>query len=273
MTASVVNLQPRELTPEGEARRLAAVQRYEILDTPPDGSFDRITAIAARLFCVPISIISLVDHDRIWFKSHHGLNVPQIDRGPGLCASAILQDAPWILNDAKNDPRSLANPLVAGEFGLQFYVGVPLHTNDGFNLGTLCVIDRAARSVSEEQIAHLTDLASAVMDQMELRLSARRAIADLSRVLHEKEAALRRTELLAKEIDHRVMNSLQLVSGLLNVQGRAIGKSEAAEQLTLASSRVAAIARAHRNIYQNENVGRANGKAYLERFVTISPMC
>ena len=94
---------------------------------------------------------------------------------------------------------------------------------------------------------------------------ARRAIADLSRVLDEKEAALRRTELLAKEIDHRVMNSLQLVSGLLNVQGRAIGKSEAAEQLTLASSRVAAIARAHRNIYQNENVGRANGKAYLER--------
>ena len=83
MAASVVNLQPRELTPEGEARRLAAVQRYEILDTPPDGSFDRITAIAARLFCVPISIISLVDHNRIWFKSHHGLNVPQIDRGPG----------------------------------------------------------------------------------------------------------------------------------------------------------------------------------------------
>lgn len=265
MAASVVNLQPRELTPEGEARRLAAVQRYEILDTPPDGSFDRITAIAARLFCVPISIISLVDHDRIWFKSHHGLNVPQIDRGPGLCASAILQDAPWILGDAKNDPRSLANPLVAGDFGLRFYVGVPLRTNDGFNLGTLCVIDRAARSVSEEQIAHLTDLASTVMDQMELRLSARRAIADLSRVLDEKEAALRRTELMAKEIDHRVMNSLQLVSGLLNVQGRAIGKSEAAEQLTLASSRVSAIARAHRNIYQNVNVGRANGKAYLER--------
>ena len=154
MAASVVNLQPRELTPEGEARRLAAVQRYEILDTPPDGSFDRITAIAARLFCVPISIISLVDHDRIWFKSHHGLNVPQIDRGPGLCASAILQDAPWILGDAKNDPRSLANPLVAGDFGLRFYVGVPLRTKDGFNLGTLCVIDRAPRQLSGQQIRY-----------------------------------------------------------------------------------------------------------------------
>jgi GAF domain-containing protein len=90
-------------------------------------------------------------------------------------ASAILQDAPWILNDAKNDPRSLANPLVAGDFGLRFYVGVSLRTNDGFNLGTLCVIDRAARSVSEEQIAHLTDLASTVMWSCP-RLTGHRAI-------------------------------------------------------------------------------------------------
>src|SRR4051794_37324352 len=75
---------PSSLPPEEEARRLAAVRRYDILDTPPDGSFDRITALAAQLFAVPISIISLVDHDRIWFKSHHGLEVQQIGRDPGL---------------------------------------------------------------------------------------------------------------------------------------------------------------------------------------------
>jgi hypothetical protein len=85
---------PPELPSEKEAERLKALRRYDILDTPPDGSFDRITAIAARLFRVPISIVSLVDHDRIWFKSHHGLDVQQIDRQPGLCASAILQDEP-----------------------------------------------------------------------------------------------------------------------------------------------------------------------------------
>ena len=118
------------------------MQRYEILDTPPDGLFDRITAIAARLFCVPISIISLVDHDRIWFKSHHGLNVPQIDRGPGLCASAILQDAPWILNDAKNDPRSLANPLVAGEFGLRFMLASP------YIQTTVLILERSVLSIA-----------------------------------------------------------------------------------------------------------------------------
>src|ERR1700738_4468378 len=155
MSASVHQLRPKDLSPDEEAKRLAVVRRYDILDTPPDGSFDRITAIAARLFSVPISIISLVDHDRIWFKSHHGLNVPQIDRGPGLCASAILQDAPWILNDAKNDPRSLANPLVAGDFGLRFYVGVPLRTNDGFNLGTLCVIDKEPRPVDQKRLDDL----------------------------------------------------------------------------------------------------------------------
>jgi eukaryotic-like serine/threonine-protein kinase len=87
-----------------EARRLAALHRYDVLDTPPDGAFDRVTAIAARLFAAPIAIVSLVDHDRIWFKSHHGLDVRQIDRAPGLCASAILQDGPWVLGDARTDP-------------------------------------------------------------------------------------------------------------------------------------------------------------------------
>src|SRR3954452_25495541 len=143
------------IIPQNESERSEAVRRYDILDTPPDGAFDRITAIAARRFDVPISIISIVDHDRIWFKSHHGLAVKQIGRDPGLCASAILADIPHVLPDAAIDPRSLANPLVAGEFGLRFHAGVPLRTTDGFNLGTLCVIDREPRPISERQNAQL----------------------------------------------------------------------------------------------------------------------
>ena len=88
------------IIPADEPDRLAAVRRYDVLDTPPDGAFDRITAIAARRFGVPIAIISVVDQDRIWFKSHHGLDVKQIGRDPGLCASAILSDIPHILPDA-----------------------------------------------------------------------------------------------------------------------------------------------------------------------------
>lgn len=160
--------------PPDEARRLAAVRRYDVLDTPPDGAFERITALAARLLRVPIAIVSIVDTDRIWFKSHHGLDVDQIDRVPGLCASAILQTEPWLVEDAHLDPRALTNPLVAGAFGLRFYAGVPLTTSDGYNLGTVCVIDREPRVASKEDVATLQDLASMVMDQLELRLAVRR---------------------------------------------------------------------------------------------------
>ncbi len=119
-----------------EAARLEALRRYEILDTPPDGAFDRLTALAARLCDTPMSVVSIVDTDRIWFKSRYGVDVAEISRDPGLCASAILQDEPWIVEDARHDPRTLANPLVAGEFGLQFYLGVPLITGDGHGIGT-----------------------------------------------------------------------------------------------------------------------------------------
>src|SRR3978361_2362919 len=140
-----MNVVSPSIIPENESQRLAVVKRYDILDTPPAGAFDRITALAARRFNVPISIISIVDHDRIWFKSHHGVDVTQIGRDPGLCASAILSDDPHILTDPRIDPRSLANPLVAGDFGLRFYAGAPLRTSDGYNLGTLCVLDKRPR--------------------------------------------------------------------------------------------------------------------------------
>ena len=222
-----------DILPPDEAKRLAAVRRYDILDTPADGAFDRITALAARRFGVPIAIVSIVDEDRIWFKSHHGLSVQQIDREPGLCASAILGNDPFLLADASIDPRSLANPLVAGEFGLRFYAGVPLTTSDGFNLGTLCVIDKEPRPIEDEQIEDLKDLASIVMDQIEMQLAARRAVAQ--------------AKLMAKEIDHRVMNSLQFVSGLLSMQSRSPDKDGGAAHLQLAANRIAAVAQVHRH--------------------------
>lgn len=160
-----------------EPERMAAVHRYGLLDTPPDGAFDRITALAARLFSVPVAIVSVVDTDRIWFKSHHGTSVEQIGRDPGLCASAILQDDTWVVSDARVDPRTLTNPLVAGEFGLQFYAGTPLQTRDGYNLGTLCVLDREPREFTREDIRTLEDLAAIVMNDLEMRLANQRMLA------------------------------------------------------------------------------------------------
>lgn len=258
-------IDPPVATPDSkEAARLEALRRYDILDTPPDGSFDHVAAVAASLFEVPIAIVSLVDEDRIWFKARHGLDVEQIERSPGLCASAIMQSEPYVLTDASCDPRSLANPLVAGEFGLRFYVAAPLRTSDGYNLGTLCVIDKKPRSVSQVQIAQLEALAAVVMDQMELRLAARDAVAKLERVIEQKEAALSRSKLLAREIDHRVMNSLQQVSALLSLQSRGLEEASA-EQLRLASERVTAVARVHQHIYQTGNDQTFGCLSYLDR--------
>lgn len=155
-----------------------------------------------------------------------------------------MQNAPWVLTDAKTDARSLTNPLIAGEFGLRFYLGVPLQTHDGYNLGTLCVIDKHPRDVSEREKSQLTDLASVVMDEIELRLSARSTVAQLKKVIAEKE-------LMAREVDHRAMNGLQVVASLLKLQVREV-EGLAAEQLSLAANRVAAIGRAHQHIFQTQ---------------------
>lgn len=163
----------RSVLPPDEAARLEAVHRYQLLDTPQDGAFDRITALASRLFSVPIAIVSVVDQDRIWFKSHHGLDVDEVDREPGLCASAILQNEPWIIEDARLDSRALSNPLVVGELGLQFYAGIPLQTRDGYNLGTLCIIDSHPRTLSHQDLTTLEDLAAIVMHDLEQRMQSR----------------------------------------------------------------------------------------------------
>jgi GAF domain-containing protein len=160
--------------PASEAARLQAVRRYEILDTPPDGAFDRIAALAARLLRTPIATMAIVDTDRVWFKAKHGVDATAVDRGPGLCASAIMQYEPLIVEDASLDSAALHNKLVTGELGLRFYAGVPLTTADGYNLGTLNVIDVEPRTIAQEETESLRDLATIVMDELELRLAARR---------------------------------------------------------------------------------------------------
>jgi two-component sensor histidine kinase len=255
----------QQLHPKGEAERLAALRRYDILDTPPEKTFDRVTSMAARLFSVPISVISFVDESRIWFKSHYGVNVQEIGREPGLCASAILQRGPWVLKDASSDPRSRANPLVTGDFGLRFYVGAPLTTQDGFNLGMLCVLDREPRPVSQEQLSHLEDLAAIVMEQLELRLSARRAIAGVTQLAGERETALELAGWLAKESDDRVQSSLEMVTGLLRHQSRTIRGSQCATELTIAANRVFTICRAHQFISAASGGTIANPTDYLRQ--------
>lgn len=182
--------------PPNEEQRIKALRRYKILDTPPDGSFDHLTKLASTLFNMPIAIISLVDENRIWFKSHEGVDFEQVDRDPGLCASAILKDDIYIVEDALRDPRVLTNPLVTGKFGLKFYAAAPLKTSDGYNLGTFCIIDKKQRYLTEPQKEILQRLADIVIDEMELRLAARNLLEDTHQHLQNTISTI---EALAKD--------------------------------------------------------------------------
>jgi two-component sensor histidine kinase len=248
-----------------EAARLAALRRYDLLDTPPEPALDHITALAADLLAAPVALLSLVDADRVWFKSRHGLAAQETARGPGLCAAAIQQKRPWLLKDITADGAARLHPLAAGPAAMRFYLGAPLRSADGYTLGMLCVMDRKPRQVTRRQISGLSHLAAIAMDQIELRLAARRTAAALAQVAADREEALRLAAMMANEIDHRVMNSLQLVSGLLSMQSRTPSTDDVATQLKQAAGRVSAIARVHQHIYLSEGIEHANVAQYLQR--------
>lgn len=191
--------------PANEKDRIKALNRYEILDSPPDGSFDHLTKLAATLFNVPIAIVSLVDEDRIWFKSHHGVDAKQIDRVPGLCASAILTEDLYIVENAIEDPRTLSNPLVVGTLGLKFYAAAPLITKEGYNLGTFCIIDKKQRYLTEAQKEILQRLADVVMDEIEIRLAARSLLFNTSNHLKN---TVKEIESIPEEVQNEKLKTL-----------------------------------------------------------------
>ncbi|MET0404888.1 MAG: ATP-binding protein [Cystobacter sp.] len=154
--------------PPDEPRRLRALRRLELLDTPAEERFDRIVRTAARLFRVPITLVTLVDASRQWFKARVGLDAPSTERDVSFCGHAILTPSTFVVRDALLDARFADNPLVTGEPHVRFYAGHPLHAADGSPVGTLCLIDRQARDFSEEERQQLEDLAAWV----ELELNA-----------------------------------------------------------------------------------------------------
>lgn len=155
-----------------EQDRLNSLQRYDIIDTPQEEAFDRITRLVRHVFDVPMSTITFIDGHRQWFKSRQGIAACEGGRGPALCAAAIAQDEPLVINDALADPLFAMNPLVTGEPHIRFYAGVRLCTPDGQNIGTLCAADTRPREFSKGHVAALSDLAKIVMSELELRLLA-----------------------------------------------------------------------------------------------------
>ena len=172
--------------PVSEAERLQALWDYGLLDTPPEPVFDQIVALASYIFRTPISLITLVDNTRQWFKARTGLELTETPRENSFCAHTILQSDPMVVPDALADPRFASNPLVVGEPGIRFYAGTPLITREGHALGALCVIDTKARpQIDPEQTQALQMLGRHLMAQIEVRYSS----AFLSRALLERRQA------------------------------------------------------------------------------------
>jgi PAS domain S-box-containing protein len=159
-----------------EEKRLQTLQRYGILDTLPESEYDDIVQLAARLCEVPIALVSLVDRDRQWFKANVGLpGVSETERCISFCTFAVEQEQVFIVEDAARDARFAANPLVTGAPFIRFYAGAPIQSEDGFLLGTLCVIDRKPRALTEEQRKSLLALKRQVETHLRLRLQVRQA--------------------------------------------------------------------------------------------------
>lgn len=205
---------------------MAAVRRYEILDSPPDGAFDRVAALAARLLGTPVASVTIVDQDRIWFKAIHGLKgTTETGRDPGLCASAVCSDDTLVIPDTLADSAASGNPLVTGPLGVRFYAAAPIVTADGYRLGTVNVLDTRPRMITQADTATLADLAAVVMDELELRLAALGAV----RAEQERWQA----EYQRAEAEHRRAETEQAARGQAERDKASIAAFAATLQQTL----------------------------------------
>ncbi len=196
-----------------EPARIAALRRYDVLDTPAEASFDKITNLVRAVLGVPMSAVSLIDTDRQWLKSHPGIDGSETGRDVAFCDYTIRGREPMVVTDASSDARFRDNPLVTGDPNIASYAGVPLETPDGYNIGSLCAIDTCPRQFDVAQIEILKGLAALVVEQLELRriaerdhltgaLSRRALVAELDKAIALNARHGRPAALILVDIDH-----------------------------------------------------------------------
>ncbi|HWL71694.1 MAG TPA: GAF domain-containing protein [Geminicoccus sp.] len=199
-----------------EPERLALLRSYRILDTPPEVGFDDLAALACHVCQAPVGLVGLIDIDRLWFKSAVGMAVDAVPLDGAICSHTIRSAEPLVVEDLAADPRFAANPLVTGESRLRFYAGVSLRNADEVPLGTLCVMDRQPRRLTEAQLDMLGRLGRQVVGLLELR----RVSARHEELLAERVAVQDATEALGHDLQHRFKNSLQTIDSLISLQSR-----------------------------------------------------
>lgn len=160
------------LLPYNEEERLLALAPYRVLGTAPDAVFDETVRLTAKLFDVPIALVSLVDEGSVWFKANFGMGgIDRVARNESICSVAILQEETTVYSDLQADPCTLTDPGVAEAMQMRFYAGHPLRTSDGHAIGALCIIDRQARQLSAPETHRLQELAAVVTQLLDLRLA------------------------------------------------------------------------------------------------------
>jgi GAF domain-containing protein len=202
--------------PANEIERLRTLRSYKILDTKPEERFDDLTQLAALICDAPISLISLIDSDRQWFKSRFGLDMQETPRAQAFCTHAIMQPEIFVVPDAAKDERFAQNPLVTGETHIRFYAGAPLAARDGHLLGTLCVMDRQPHALTDPQRKALEILSRLVIANIELR-SDLQELRDALAVRDADEDSAAETDTGLEELISRLHNTL---SDLKAARGR-----------------------------------------------------
>lgn len=225
----------RAAPPADQVERLKDLRDLDILDTAPESRFDDVVNLASAICGMPISLISLVAEDRQWFKAVTGLVGRETPVEQAICAHAILADDYLEIADTRADPRTRDNPLVTGPENLRFYAGAVLRTRRGHAVGTLCVLDNQPNRLTDLQRETLRVLARQVMAQMELR------------------GALAEADILRREVDHRVKNSLQSLSALTRMQARSATSDETRAALALTQHRIETVALLHQQLYASRD--------------------
>ncbi|MGC8201157.1 histidine kinase dimerization/phosphoacceptor domain -containing protein [Aliiroseovarius sp. PTFE2010] len=242
--------------------RLHKLHALGLLDTPAEQDFDDIVQLASEICNVPMAMISLVDSDRQYFKAKVGLEASETPIEHSVCAYAMTYDDVLEIPDTRTDRRTADNPLVHdGDVDMKFYAGAPLQTEDGTPLGALCVLDRQPRQLNDFQKRALETLSRQVMVQIELRQMLREA----EDAAENLRASLELQEVLRREIDHRVKNSLLQVTSLLRIQARRAKDENVRSALHEAENRISAIALIHAELYQAGSDETVSMARYIQR--------
>ncbi len=245
--------------------RVAALLRYEILDSASDADFSDFIQIASDICNTPIAAINLIDGHRHWTLAGVGHGDQELPLQHSICAHAILQSDMFEVPDLSADRRFQDNPLVQRSPKLRFYASAPLETPDGLRIGTVCVLDHTPRpdGLSPRQRFTLQALARQIMTQLELR----RAVLDITQgnaARDRLQASLDEKEVLLKEVHHRVKNNLQLISSLLSLQASRIADPATASLFADSRNRVRSMAMVHENLYRAGNFAEIAMQGHIE---------